>query len=54
MTNYDLMLEKMRALGMDKKWVKMFIKKFADDEKAFSVSPEQKSGLWKGASSPDV
>lgn len=42
MTNYDLMLEKMCNLGMDLKWSKMFIKKFADDEKAFSFSEEEK------------
>lgn len=42
MTNYDKMLESIRAVGMDKKWAKMFVKKFADDEKAFLLTEEQK------------
>lgn len=42
MTNYDKMLELVRSLGMDFKWAKMFIKKFADDEKAFDLTEEQK------------
>ena len=41
MTNYDKLLEKVRALGMDFRWSKMFVKKLSDDEKAFSVSREQ-------------
>ena len=42
MTNYDLMLEIIRDEGMDYKWAKMFIKKFADDEKEFPVSDEER------------
>ena len=42
MTNYDKMLNLVRDCGMDYKWSKMFIKKFADDEKAFSLSDEEK------------
>lgn len=42
MTNYEHMLDEMRKLGMDAKWSKMFIKKFADDEKAFHMSAEEK------------
>lgn len=41
MTNYEKLLEKVRDLGMDYKWSKMFVKKLSDDEKAFPVSPEQ-------------
>jgi len=41
MTNYDVLLEKVRALGMDYKWARMFVKKLKDDEEAFPVSPEQ-------------
>ncbi len=39
-TNYDVLLEKVRALGMDYKWAKMFVKKLKDDEEAFPVSDE--------------
>ena len=42
MTNYDLLLEKVRALGMDYRWAKMFVKKLKDDEEAFPASDEQK------------
>lgn len=42
MTNYDKMLEEVRKLGMEPKWSRMFIKKLADDEKAFSVTDEQR------------
>ncbi|MBO4290144.1 MAG: hypothetical protein J5865_08620 [Lachnospiraceae bacterium] len=42
MTNYDLLLEKVRALGMDYRWAKMFVKKLKDDEEAFPASEEQK------------
>lgn len=42
MTNYEKMLEEIREAGMDKKWAKMFVKKFSDDEKAFSMTAEQK------------
>lgn len=42
MTNYDMLLEKVRELGMDYKWSKMFVKKLADDEKAFTATEEEK------------
>lgn len=42
MTNYDVLLEKIRALGMDYRWAKMFVKKLKDDEEAFPASEEQK------------
>lgn len=42
MTNYDRLLEKVRALGMDCKWAKMFVKKLKDDETAFPVSDADK------------
>ena len=38
MTNYDTLLEKMRALGMDYRWAGMFVKKLRDDEQAFPVT----------------
>lgn len=41
MTNYDVMLEKVRALGMEYRWSRMFVKKLIDDEKAFPVSAEE-------------
>lgn len=41
MTNYDKLLDEVRDLGMDYKWSRMFVKKLADDEKAFPVSKEQ-------------
>ncbi len=41
MTNYDKLLEKVRELGMDYKWSKMFVKKLSDDEKAFKATAEQ-------------
>ena len=41
MTNYEVLLEKVRALGMDYKWAKMFVKKLSDDEKAFPTTKEQ-------------
>lgn len=44
MTNYDVMLEEVRKLGMDYKWAKMFVKKLADDEAAFPVKDEEK--IW--------
>ena len=40
MTNYEKLLEKVRELGMDYKWSKMFVKKLADDEKAFPTTKE--------------
>ena len=42
MTNYEKLLEAVRALGMDYKWARMFVKKLADDEKAFPASDEVK------------
>lgn len=53
MTNYEKMLDNVRALGMDYKWSKMFVKKLADDEKAFPVSKEEtewalKRGFYPG------
>lgn len=47
MTNYDVLLEKVRELGMDYKWARMFVKKLSDDEKAFPVSDEQKAWALK-------
>ena len=41
-TNYELLLEKMRAIGMDYRWAGMFVKKLRDDEKAFPVADEGK------------
>lgn len=49
MTNYDILLSELRELGMDFKWAKMFVKKLADDEKAFSMTNEQKKwAMTKG------
>ena len=42
MTNYDKLLDLMRANGMDYKWSKMFVKKLSDDEKAFPADEETK------------
>ena len=42
MTNYNILLEKIRAFGMDYKWASMFVKKLRDDENAFCVDDEQK------------
>ena len=42
MTNYDKLLEAVRGLGMDYKWARMFVKKLADDEKAFPATDEEK------------
>ena len=41
-TNYELLLEKVRKLGMDYKWAKMFVKKLADDERFFPVDGDVK------------
>lgn len=42
-TNYDKLLEMIRAQGMDYRWAGMFVKKLKDDEAAFPVEdPEQK------------
>lgn len=53
MTNYDILLNKMRDAGMDYKWSRMFVKKLSDDEKAFPVSKEDaelalKNGFYPG------
>ena len=45
MTNYDLLLEKVRALGMEHRWAGMFVKKLRDDEAAFPV-PDEKAKRW--------
>ena len=42
MTDYDLLLEKIRALGMDYRWAGMFVKKLRDDENAFPVDDWEK------------
>lgn len=42
MTDYDLLLEKIRALGMDYRWAGMFVKKLRDDENAFPVDDLEK------------
>lgn len=41
-TNYDVLLEKIRALGMDYRWAGMFVKKLRDDEEAFPVFDDDK------------
>lgn len=49
-TNYDVLIEKIRALGMDHRWAGMFVKKLRDDENAFPVADEaqKKWALEKG------
>lgn len=42
MTDYDLLLEKIRALGMDYRWAAMFVKKLKDDEAAFPTDDATK------------
>lgn len=42
MTNYDCLLDKLRALGMDYRWAGMFVKKLKDDEIAFNASDDVK------------
>lgn len=41
-TNYDILVKKMRILGMDYRWTSMFVKKLRDDENAFPVADEEK------------
>lgn len=53
MTNYDLLLEEVRKLGMDYKWSRMFVKKLRDDENAFKMSDSEiewalKRGFYPG------
>lgn len=40
MTNFDVLLEKIRAKGMEHRWAGMFVKKLRDDENAFPVEDE--------------
>lgn len=42
MTNYEVLLERIRKIGMDYKWAGMFVKKLRDDEKAFPATEQQK------------
>ena len=42
MTNYDLLLEKVRELGMDYRWSKMFVKKLSITEGVFETDAESK------------
>ena len=42
MTNYDILLEKIRNIGMDYRWAGMFVKKLRDDEHSFPVEDEEK------------
>lgn len=42
MTNYEKLLESIRALGMDYRWAGMFVKKLRDDEAAFPVADMEK------------
>lgn len=41
-TNYDILLEKIRTLGMNYRWAAMFVKKLRDDENAFPVDDIEK------------
>ena len=47
MTNYDLLIEEVRKLGMDYKWSKMFVKKLRDDEIAFEMTDAEKEWAMK-------
>ena len=49
-TNYEVLLEKIRNLGMDYRWAGMFVKKLKDDEAAFPVTDESQKrwALEKG------
>ena len=40
--NYDILLEKVRDLGMEYKLAQMFVKLLKEDEKAFPVKSEEK------------
>lgn len=46
-TDYDRLLELVIARGMDKKWARMFIKKLADDERAFPVDDEMRKACLR-------
>lgn len=48
-TNYDILLEKVRTLGMDYKWASMFVKKLKDDEIQYQADDATKKwALEKG------
>lgn len=47
MTDYQLLLEKLKEAGMDRKWSNMFVRKLEKDEQAFSVTPEQREWALK-------
>ena len=47
MTNYEKLLALLQENNMDKKWSKMFVKKLADDEKAFVVDEKTKEWALK-------
>lgn len=38
---------------MDYKWTKMFVKKFADDERAFSMTPDEVEWAIRKGFSPE-
>ena len=42
MTDYALLTEKMRELGMDHKWAMSFVKRLKEDEELFFVSDKDK------------
>ena len=42
MTDYTMLLEKMRELGMDQKWAISFVKRLKEDEENFTVSETDK------------
>lgn len=42
MTDYTMLLKKMRELGMDHKWAISFVKSLEEDEENFSASEEEK------------
>lgn len=53
MTNYNKLLDSMRAAGMDYRWAGMFVKKFEEAERTFSTTPEEtewaiKRGFYPG------
>lgn len=49
MTDYALLLDKIRELGMDHKWAITFVNRLKEDEEQFSVSPEtRKWALERG------
>ena len=49
MTDYNLLLEKIRDLGMNHKWAATFVARLKEDEEEFHVSPDKvKWALEKG------